>query len=55
MNKKRQMSETFRLGILLAIVGGFLDAYTYISRGEVFANAQTGNICLLYTSDAADD
>ena len=47
MNKKRQMSETFRLGILLAIVGGFLDAYTYISRGEVFANAQTGNIVLL--------
>ena len=27
--------------------GGFLDAYTYISRGGVFANAQTGNIVLL--------
>lgn len=47
MNKKRQMSETFRLGILLAIVGGFLDAYTYILRDGVFANAQTGNIVLL--------
>ena len=27
--------------------GGFLDAYTYLIRGGVFANAQTGNIVLL--------
>lgn len=40
-------SESVRLGILLAIVGGFLDAYTYICRGGVFANAQTGNIVLI--------
>jgi uncharacterized membrane protein YoaK (UPF0700 family) len=39
-------SESVRLGILLAIVGGFLDAYTFICRGEVFANAQTGNLVL---------
>lgn len=45
--KNKQMSETYLLGGLLAIVGGFLDAYTYISRGHVFANAQTGNIVLL--------
>lgn len=44
---KRQMSETFFLGALLALVGGFLDAYTYVLRGHVFANAQTGNIVLL--------
>lgn len=43
----RQMSETWRLGILLALVGGYLDAYTYLCRGGVFANAQTGNIVLL--------
>lgn len=43
----RQMSETFLMGTLLALTGGFLDAYTYISRGGVFANAQTGNIVLL--------
>ncbi|MFF4490003.1 YoaK family protein [Streptomyces sp. NPDC001544] len=36
-----------RLGVLLAIVGGGLDAYTYVGRGGVFANAQTGNIVLL--------
>lgn len=39
--------ETFRIGALLAIVGGFLDAYTYLLRGGVFANAQTGNVVLL--------
>lgn len=41
-----QMSETILIGSLLAIAGGFLDAYTYICRGGVFANAQTGNIVL---------
>ena len=46
-NKTRQMSGTFLMGTLLALTGGFLDAYTYISRGGVFANAQTGNIVLL--------
>ena len=40
-------SEMFFTGILLAFTGGFLDAYTYILRGNVFANAQTGNIVLL--------
>ncbi len=39
--------ETVVFGILLAIAGGFLDAYTYIGRDGVFANAQTGNIVLL--------
>ena len=41
------MSDTILIGILLAIVGGFLDAYTYLCKGGVFANAQTGNIVLL--------
>lgn len=45
--KRRQTSDTMRLGALLALVGGFLDAYTYIARGGVFANAQTGNTVLL--------
>ena len=44
---KQQMSESFLIGTLLAVVGGFLDAYTYIARGGVFANAQTGNIVLM--------
>lgn len=47
MKKTRQISESLELGILLALAGGFMDAYSYIQRGQVFANAQTGNILLL--------
>ena len=52
---KRQTSETYRVGILLAAAGGFLDAYTFICRGHVFANAQTGNIVLFGVSLARGD
>ena len=41
------MSDTFRAAVFVTLSGGFQDAYTYISRGQVFANAQTGNIVLL--------
>lgn len=41
------VSETVPFCMLLAIVGGFLDAYTFVGRGGVFCNAQTGNIVLL--------
>ena len=44
--KHLQMSESFFLTAILAIVGGFLDSYSYLMRGHVFANAQTGNIVL---------
>lgn len=43
----RQVSESFRLGAVLALTGGFLDAYTFLVRGGVFANAQTGNVVRL--------
>lgn len=39
--------ESFFLAALLTVVGGFLDAYTYLARGGIFANAQTGNLVLL--------
>ena len=41
-----QMSESFLIAAFLSVSGGLQDAYTYISRGKVFANAQTGNIVL---------
>jgi len=46
MNEKnrKNVTESLPVGILLAIVGGYLVAYTYIARGGVFANAQTGNL-----------
>ena len=42
-----QMSESFYTVIFLSLSGGLQDAYTYLFRGGVFANAQTGNIVLL--------
>ena len=44
---KRQISESIEVGIFLALSGGFMDAYSYINRGKVFANAETGNIILM--------
>ena len=37
----RQMSESLLTAAFLSVSGGLQDAYTYISRGKVFANAQT--------------
>ena len=45
-----QMSDSMLTAFFIILSGGLQDAYTYCCRGKVFANAQTGNICLLYTS-----
>ena len=42
-----QTSETFLLSAILALSGGFQDAYTYNVRNGVFSNAQTGNVVLM--------
>ena len=42
-----QTSESFRLSAMLSFSGGLQDAYTYNVRGNVFANAQTGNVVLM--------
>lgn len=47
MERAKQTSESIELGVLLALAGGFMDAYSYIARDGVFANAQTGNILLV--------
>ena len=44
---KIQTSETFLLSAILALSGGFQDAYTYFTRDGVFSNAQTGNVVLM--------
>lgn len=46
-NKGIQTSESFIIGGLLALAGGYLDTYTFFGRGEVFSNAQTGNMVLV--------
>jgi uncharacterized membrane protein YoaK (UPF0700 family) len=38
--------QTLGLGLPLAGVGGFLDAFTYVGHGHVFANAMSGNVVL---------
>ena len=40
--KQIQMSETFINSAVLAVSGGFQDAYTYFTRDKVFSTAQTG-------------
>ena len=39
--------ETLGAGLLLSCVGGYLEAYTFLLRGGVFCNAQTGNLALM--------
>ena len=50
-----QMSEAFSTMVFLTLSGGLQDAYTYCVRGEVFANAQTGNIVLMSQRAFAGD
>ena len=33
--------------LVLGFAGGFFDSYTYVARGGVFCNAQTGNLLLM--------
>lgn len=46
MKRAGQSSESIELAFFLALSGGLMDAYSYLGRGHVFANAQTGNILL---------
>ncbi len=39
-------AERLAAACLLSMTGGFLDIYTYLYRGKVFANAVTGNMVL---------
>ncbi len=48
----KDISESYLVAALLSITGGFLDAYTFVSRDGVFANAQTGNFARLAISIA---
>lgn len=47
LQKHVQMSEAFINCAVLALSGGFQDAYTYYTRNKVFSNAQTGNVVLM--------
>lgn len=50
MEEKKEdskMMEKLIFGMLLAFVGGFMDLYSYMVRGNVFATGQTGNFVLV--------
>ena len=39
--------QTFSVGIIMSLLAGYLEAYTYSLRGNVFCNGQTSNIALM--------
>ncbi|KXB35030.1 YoaK family protein [Atopobium deltae] len=47
MRHAQYTAESIELAIFLALSGGLMDAYSYLMRDQVFANAQTGNLLLL--------
>ncbi|TCF97036.1 DUF1275 family protein [Paraburkholderia strydomiana] len=46
-------SRSRGVAVLLTLSGGFLDAFTYVGHGGVFANTMTGNVALLGIEVAA--
>ena len=55
MSRAKHESESIVLAILLALSGGIMDAYSYLVRDHVFANAQTGNMLLFGVNLATGD
>ncbi len=47
MSNTATNAERLTAACVLSMLGGFLDIYTYLYRGKVFANAVTGNMVLL--------
>lgn len=43
----RQLHTRQNLNLLITVAGGYMDAYSYLARGKVFATGQTGNFVLL--------
>ena len=39
--------QSWHVALWMSAAGGFLDAFTWVAHGGVFANAQTGNVVLL--------
>ena len=55
MTTDEKAHDTMAAGVCLSLTGGFLDAYSYLLKGKVFANAQTGNLVLLFVSAAGGE
>jgi uncharacterized membrane protein YoaK (UPF0700 family) len=48
-----ERAQTLWFALLLTLSNGFMDAHTYVVRGGVFANVQTGNV-IFAAIDAAE-
>ena len=46
MSRPTATNSSLHLALSLTTVAGFLDAYSYLDRGHVFANAQSANVVL---------
>ena len=46
IGEPRPVLGLLMIACLFAVAGGYLDAYSYLAHGHVFANAQTGNFVL---------
>ena len=46
MKANNHMSEQLHLAMLLSVLGGIMDGYSYSVRGGVFATGQTGNLII---------
>lgn len=46
-SKKVYSASSIEVAALLTLSGGFLDVFTYIGHGKVFANTMTGNVIFL--------
>lgn len=46
---------SFLHAVLLAAAGGYLDAFTFVGKGRVFATAMTGNVVIMGTLIAANE
>ncbi|MBR2845777.1 MAG: DUF1275 domain-containing protein [Solobacterium sp.] len=47
MTVKKKAAETIYFSVLMIFIGGMMDGYSYVVRGGVFANGQTGNFIKL--------
>lgn len=45
--RRTDMARRLDFGMLMTMVGGMMDAYSYGMRGQVFATGQTGNFVLV--------
>jgi len=46
IGESRPVLGLLKVACLFAVAGGYMDAYSYLAHGHVFANAQTGNFVL---------